>query len=208
MADDKIDFDVYHPNPLFVIISGPSGVGKDAAIQELRRRDLKLHVIVTATDREARANEVNGVDYFFVSKERFEEMIRNCELIEHSLVYNDHKGIPRNQVEDAFASGKDVVIRVDVQGAEKLRKIFPEAVTIFLVPHNYEEWCLRLRNRKSETEESFLKRVAEAEVEMTHLKKFDYVVVNAHEQLEEAVNIIIAIMDAEHHRVNPRKVSL
>lgn len=208
MADDKINFDVFHPKPLFVIISGPSGVGKDAAIQTLRRRDLNLHVIVTATDRKARESEVDGVDYFFVTTERFEEMIRNNELIEHSLVYTDYKGIPRQQVVDAFASGKDAVIRVDVQGAEKLRKIFPEAVTIFLVPHDYDEWCLRLRNRKTETEESFVKRVDQARVEMTHLERFDYVVVNAHERLEEAVDMIVAIMDAEHHRVKQRTVKI
>lgn len=205
---EEINFDVVQRSPLFVIISGPSGVGKDAAIQELRKRGLPLRVIITATSRNARPTELDGVDYFFYTREKFLEMIGQNAFIEYSMVYDDFKGIPRYQVVDAFASGEDVVIRVDVQGAAKLRKIFPEAVTIFLIPHDYQEWCERLRNRKTEDEASFLRRVAQAKVEMEALPGFDYVVVNAHERLGEAVDTIVAIMNAEHHRVDPRKVSL
>lgn len=208
MSLEPLSFDVYHPNPLFLVVSGPSGVGKDALLHALVQRYQNIHMIVTAASREPREGEVNGRDYFFVSKETFEAMIAGNQLIEHSIVYGEYKGIPRDQVEQAFASGKDVIIRVDVQGAEKLKALFPDAVLIFLVPHDEAEWRLRLENRKSESEETYRRRVDTARYEMTRLHVFDYVVVNAHARLDDAVDTLIAIIDAEHHRVVPRKVSL
>jgi guanylate kinase len=203
-----LSMDVNRPNPLMIIISGPSGVGKDAILQSLKQRNLPLHFVVTATSRAPRENEVEGVDYFFVTKEQFRQMINHDELIEYALVYQDYKGIPKEQVRKALESGRDVILRVDVQGAERLRDLFPEAVLIFVVPQDEDEWRNRLLNRKSETEESFQLRVKTAEMEMQKLGIFDYVVVNAQDRLEEAVNTIIAIVDAEHHRVEPRKIKV
>ena len=208
MAVNFLSFDVDQPNPLMVVISGPSGVGKDAILQSLKRRNLSFHFVVTVTSRPPRDREVEGVDYFFVSKEYFSQMINRDELIEYAMVYQDYKGIPREQVRKALQSGRDVILRVDVQGAERLRDLFPEAVMIFVVPQEENEWRRRLLDRKSETEESFQLRVKTAESEMQKLGMFDYVVVNAQDRLEEAVNTIIAIIDAEHHRVEPRKISI
>jgi guanylate kinase len=165
-------------------------------------------VVVTSTNREPRPSEVNGVDYNFVSTERFEEMIRNDELIEHAVVYGDYKGIPKREIRDAFATGKDVILRVDVQGAARLRQLYPDAVLIFLVPADEEELIQRLTARHSETPDSLARRIETARKEMEKLPEFDYMVVNRDEQLEAAVDKIIAIIDAEHHRVIQRKVTV
>src|SRR5574340_417169 len=122
--------------PLVIVISGPSGVGKDAVVKAMQRRGMAFHFVVTTTDRPKRAEEVAGVDYNFVTTSRFEEMIRNDELVEYARVYGDYKGVPKAQIEDALASGMDVVLRLDVQGAARVRQLFPDSVQIFLVPEN------------------------------------------------------------------------
>lgn len=208
METDSVNFDVLQPNPLMIVISGPSGVGKDAILDELRKRELPLHFVVTATSRPPRVGEIEGVDYFFVSKERFEEMMAQDELLEYAVVYEEYKGVPKSQVRQALSSGKDVILRVDVQGARRLRSLYPDAVLIFIVPHDQTEWQLRLKNRDTETAESFRLRVQTAQGEMEELNLFDYVVVNAHDRLDAAVDTIMAIIEAEHHRVEPRKINV
>ena len=202
----SINFNVLRKNPLLFVISGPTAVGKDSVIHALHERQLPLHFVVTANTRPPRPDEVEGVDYFFVSHEKFEEMIHNQELIEYSHVYNDYKGVPRSQVEDAFKSGKDVIMRLDVQGAEKIRKIYPQAVLIFLVPGSEEEWMERLNIRSKERTIDLSMRIEKARQEMDKLPIFDYVVVNHQDHLQEAVNTVVAIMTAEHSRVHPRKL--
>ena len=115
----------YHPHrpPLLIVISGPSGVGKDTVIQRMKERRLPFHFVVTATTRPPRAGEVHGRDYFFVTKDEFAAMIESDELLEYAYVYNDYKGIPKQQVREALASGQDVIMRVDVQGAAKIRQL-------------------------------------------------------------------------------------
>lgn len=208
MTDESLSFDLYHPEPLLVVISGPSGVGKDAVLKSLQQRDLSLHFVVTMTSRPPRNGEVDGVDYFFVSREKFEALIEADEFIEHALVYQDYKGIPKPQIRQALASHQDVILRVDVQGAQTLRRLCPDAVLIFLVPTNEQEWFERLRNRKTETAESLALRLNTAKQELEYLGEFDYVVVNAQDRLEETVSTIVSIIEAEHHRVVPRKVTL
>jgi guanylate kinase len=208
ITPDPISFDLQKTEPLLIVISGPSGVGKDSALVALKKRNLPLHFVVTTTDRAPRPNEVEGVDYHFVSREHFQEMIANNELIEHNLVYTDYKGVPRSQISEAFASGLDVILRVDVQGAARLRQLFPEAVLIFMIPDNCEEWYERLINRHSETTEQLRGRIETAKDEIKELSKFDYVVVNAQDRLEEAVDQIQAIIEVEHLKVHPRKIQL
>jgi len=205
METESLSFDLYHPQPLLVIISGPSGVGKDAVVKAMQKRGQPFHFVVTMTSREPRTGEVSGVDYFFSSREEFEAMIAANEFMEYALVYQDYKGIPKSQIREAFASGKDVILRVDVQGAATLKRLSPEAVLIYLIPSNESEWLERLRNRKTETTESLALRVQTARSELEHLGRFDYVVVNADDCLEEAADTIVAIINAEHHRVHPRK---
>ena len=132
------------PQPLLIVISGPSGVGKDSVVQGMKARDLTFHFVVTANTRAKRPDETDGVDYIFVSKAEFAEMIENDELLEYAVVYDDYKGIPKAQVRQALASGKDVVMRLDVQGASTIRKLAPEAVLVFLTTSSEEELVNRL----------------------------------------------------------------
>lgn len=191
-----------------IVISGPSGVGKDTVIEQMKARKLPFHFVITATTRPPRPNEQHGVDYFFFSHDEFAEMIEQAELLEYAIVYNDYKGIPKQQVREALDSGKDVVMRVDVQGAATIRHLCPDALLIFLTTANEEELANRLTERKSETPEGLKLRIATSRQEMKRMNEFDYVVVNPDAHIEEAVDTIQAIITAEHHRVNPRKVTL
>lgn len=191
--------------PLVIVISGTSGAGKDSIIKALRKRGLPFHFVVTATSRPRRPTEVDGVDYIFVSKAAFEEMIARGELIEYALVYGDYKGVPRKQVENALASGKDVILRVDVQGALSLRRQFPQAVLVFVSAEDTSDTAERLENRSTEAQEALRLRLETAQAEMKHLPVFDYWVINRRDQLERTVDIVIAIIEAEHHRVSRRK---
>ena len=202
------EFNLYRPEPLLIILSGPSGVGKDTILQRMQERELPFHFVVTATTRPIRNNEVNGKDYFFVSHDEFAQMIEQDELLEYAIVYNDYKGIPKQQVRKALASGKDVVMRIDVQGAATIRKLAPEALLIFLTTASEEELINRLQSRKTETPEGLNLRIATARQELKRIDEFDYVLVNPDFQLDETVDILTAIIRAEHHRVKPRKVSL
>ncbi|NIW46819.1 MAG: guanylate kinase [Gammaproteobacteria bacterium] len=206
--DDQIKFPTQRSEPLLIVISGPSGVGKDTVVSEMKVRELNFHFVVTATTRPPRDTETHGVDYFFVSKDDFAEMINQDELLEYAIVYNDFKGIPKDQVRQALNSGKDVVMRIDVQGAETIRKLCPEALLIFLTTRDEEELARRLIARKTEAAEGLKLRIATARQEMKKLKIFDYVVLNKEDRLDETVDIIESIIEAEHHRVHPRKVSL
>jgi len=177
-------------------------------VRHLEKRGLPIHFVVTATSRPPRPNETHGVDYFFVTRAEFEQMIADDELIEYAKVYSDYKGVPKAQVRQAMASGKDVVMRIDVQGAKTMREKFPEAVLIFLTTNSEEEFIQRLTARGTESPEEMQLRIVTAYRELETSTLFDYVVINANDHLDEAVNDIIAIISAEHHRVEHRKVSL
>jgi guanylate kinase len=194
--------------PLLVVISGPSGVGKDTVVHHLKQRGLPFHFVVTATSRPRRPEEVQGVDYFFYSDAEFLDLLERGELLEHALVYNEHKGVPTQQVRDAMASGLDVVMRVDVQGAKTIKQLAPEAIAIFLMARDEAELAQRLRMRKTESEEHLQTRLQAAREELHYLDLFDYRVVNADSEVEAAVSTILAIIEAEHHRTHPRQVRL
>jgi guanylate kinase len=174
----------------------------------MKERGLPFHFVVTATTRPQRPNEVDGRDYFFVSKEKFARMIDQNELIEFALVYGDYKGIPKAQVREALASGKDVIMRVDVQGAETVRKLAPDALLIFITTDNEDELVNRLKQRKTETSDSLAIRIATARKELQRVEAFDYMIVNHDFLLDHTVDIVRAIIDSEHHRVKQRKVNL
>ncbi len=207
MASDP-DFDFHSPQPLLIVISGPSGAGKDTVVQRMQERGLPFHFVVTATTRPKRPNEIHGKDYWFVSKEEFAHMIENNELIEYAIVYGDYKGIPKAQVREALASGKDVVMRLDVQGAETVRKLAHDALLIFITTENEDELVRRLQERKTETSDSLAIRIATARKELKRVEAFDYVIVNHDYQLDHTVDVIRGIIEAEHHRVQQRKVNL
>jgi guanylate kinase len=202
------EFFDHHPEPLLIVISGPSGVGKDTVIQWMEERGLPFHFVVTATTRPPRPNEVHGVDYLFLSKDQFAEMIERDELLEYAVVYEDFKGVPKEQVRKALASGKDVVMRLDVQGARTVRKLAPEALLIFLTTQDEQELVRRLTARKSEDAEDLKLRIATARQELKQIDLFDYLVVNRENHLSETLETIMAIIKAEHARVHHRKVVL
>jgi guanylate kinase len=205
---DPIQTNQPRSQPLLIVISGPSGVGKDTVIQRMKERRLPFHFVVTATTRPARPEERHGVDYFFLSQDDFAEMIEKDELLEYAIVYNDYKGIPKAQVRQALASGKDVVMRVDVQGAASVRKLCPQALLIFLMTQDEDEMVARLVARRTETAEDLKLRIATARQEQKRIGEFDYVVINRDYQLDETVDTIVAIIRAEHARVNHRQVTL
>ena len=190
--------------PLLIVVSGPSGVGKDSVLQRLKARGAAFHFVVTATTRPPRPGERHGVDYYFYSPEEFARLIEQDELMEWSIVYGDYKGIPKAPVRAALARGQDVIMRIDVQGAQKVRRLCPQAVLIFLTTETEEELVHRLRRRATETEDALALRIAMARKELEHMPEFDYVVVNRAEHLDEAVEAILAIVQAEHHRVEHR----
>ncbi|MCQ3937652.1 MAG: guanylate kinase [Chloroflexi bacterium] len=202
------EFNLRKPNPLLIVISGPSGVGKDTIVQRMKERGFPFHFVVTATTREKRPAEVHGRDYWFVSKDEFARMIEQNELIEYAIVYGDYKGIPKAQVREALASGKDVVMRLDVQGAETVRKLAPGALLIFITCETEEELERRLRLRKTESADSLALRIATARKELQRIEAFDYVIVNQDFHLDETVEKVRAIITAEHLKVAHRKVDL
>lgn len=205
---EAIEALIGNPSPLLIVLSGPSGVGKDAVMGRMKEREVPLHYTVTATTRPRRPNEVHGRDYFFISMEAFQELIEEDELLEWALVYGDYKGIPKQQVRDALSRGEDVILRIDIQGAATVRQLAADALLIFLAPPSMEELRRRLRQRKTESEESLQRRLQAAREEMEALPAFDYVVVNYAGRLDEAVDDIVTILRAEKMRTHPREVVL
>jgi guanylate kinase len=194
--------------PLLVVLSGPSGVGKDSILMRMRDIGFPFHFVVTATSRAQRPGERDGYDYHFVSKERFEEMIARGELLEWAEVYGHYKGIPKSEVVQALQSGRDVILRIDVQGAATIKRLAPDAVFIFLAPGSFDELHNRLQWRRTEPPDQMEQRLAMARREMDALDTFDYVVINREDHLDDAVGQIRNIMSAEKQRVHPRRVVL
>ena len=192
--------------PLLIVISGPAGAGKDSVIHKMKELGVPYHFVVTATSREPRPGETHGVDYFFYSKEEFEQMLGNDEFIEHADVYGQYKGVLRSQVKQALESGKDVLMRLDVQGAATIKEKFPDALLVFITLEDIEELVGRLRDRNTDTEEQLKIRVELARHEYTQIPTFDYIVLNRDGELEEAARTIEAIIKAEHHRTDHREI--
>ena len=194
--------------PVLMIISGPSGVGKDALVERMKEQGCPFFFVVTATDRPPRPGEVPGQDYTFYSTAEFERMIAAGEMLEHAMVYGQHKGIPRAHVRQALDSGQDVMMRLDIQGARTVKSLLPSAVSVFVLPESEEELIARLRKRRTESEDALQQRLAMVREELGRLPEFDYAVVNRHGCLDRAVEDVMAILRAEHCRTMPRRVSL
>jgi guanylate kinase len=190
------------PAPLLIVIAGPSGVGKDSVVAGLRESGCPFHFVVTATDRAPRVGEVQGQDYYFVSTNEFERMIAEGELFEHALVYDQYKGVPKAHARQALASGRDVVMRLDVQGATTIKRLLPAAITVFLAPPSSQVLLDRLSRRGGDTPEQVQHRLEMALAEMATLDTFDYVVINREGKLTEAVQQILAIISAEKCRTH------
>ena len=194
--------------PLLIVLSGPSGVGKDAVLTRFKESAYPLTYIITLTTRQRRPNEKDGIDYYFVSMGRFQEMIANGELLEWAEVYGNWYGVPRENVRQALNGGEDTIVKVDVQGAANIKEILPQAVFISLMPPSVEALRLRLEQRHTESDSDLALRLGTSTEEMKQLSLFDYVVVNRWDEIDLAVSDIKAIITAEKCRVAPREIEL
>jgi len=195
-------------NQLLIVLSGPSGVGKDALLKKMKERKYPFHYVVTITSRPRRKGEMDGVDYRFVSQREFQQMIDDGELLEWANVYGNYYGVPRGEISQALSKRKDVIVKVDVQGAKTIKQILPQAVFIFLRPPSMEELERRLRQRRSESDRDLALRLRKAEEEMKSLPLFDHVLTSHQGKLDEVISQIQAIVTAEESRVKPRAVEL
>ena len=193
--------------PLVIVVSGPSGVGKDAVLTRMKMLGYPLEYITTVTTRPQRAKERDNTDYHFITRERFQEMLENKELLEWANVYGNWYGVPTKPVKEALGKGQDIIIKVDVQGAASIKKILPQAVFIFLIPPTVEELTIRLKQRQTESPFDLALRVKTAEEEIKQLALFDYIIVNKQDEIDRAVSDIKAIITAEKCRVTPREIT-
>lgn len=201
-----MSFSPPQPSPVLLVLSGPSGVGKDAVLERMKERRLPLKYVTTVTTRAQRPREIEGKDYFFTSQVEFKKLIAQNELLEYAEVYGNFYGVPKMPVREALRSGHDAVVKVDVQGAASIKKIAPEAVFVFLLPPSLEDLKERLSRRLTESPETLKRRLETAPEELKQLALFDYFVVNHEGKIDQAVADISAIIAAEKARVHPRSI--
>jgi len=207
-ADDLIgDLRTLH-RPRVFIISGPSGVGKDAVIEQLRKRFPDAFFGVTATTRERRPGEMDGVHYFFLSEDDFRQRLAEGEFLESAMVYGNLYGVLKGPVRTALARGQDVFLKVDVQGAAEIERVIPTAVSIFLSPESASTLLQRLKHRKTDDPAALMTRFATATHELSAAPGFDYVVFNTQNRLDDTLNEIAAIVRAESCRTNQVEIHL
>ena len=198
-----------HKQPLIVVISGPSGVGKDVMIERMIESGrLGFHFTITATTRAPRMGERDGVNHHFVTVDDFVNLIAADDLLEWAQVYGNYYGVPKKQVRDALAADNHVIIRVDVQGAKRLREIIPEALLIFIIPPSLDVLKMHLENRGVDTEAEMTKRLAAATEEIDQASLFDFTVTNEENRLDDTVDGVVAIIESESQRIPPRTVSI
>jgi len=183
---------------LLILISGPSGTGKGTVCDLLRQKHPEISYSISATTRQPRPGEQDGVNYYFYTKEKFREMIDQGQLLEWAEVYGNFYGTPKQKVLNRLEAGEDILLEIDTQGALNVMKVMPEGLFIFLLPPSLEELAARLKGRGTETEESLHRRLGAAVDEIKLATKYRYVVVN--DKVEDAQETIANIIEAEHHR--------
>jgi guanylate kinase len=209
MTDATTDMPAGSPGSLLVIISGPSGVGKDTIIAALHARDPDepdYHYVVTCTTRAPRPGEIDGVNYHFLDKETFLRMRDAGDLLEANVNYENWYGTPRRQVAEALAAGKDVILKIDVQGAQVVKERVPDALLVFIVPPTQEALFQRLRSRATETAEELDLRQRNAAIELARAGDYDHVVVNETGEVERTAAEIEAIIAQEKRRHPERRI--
>jgi guanylate kinase len=192
---------------LLFVLSAPSGTGKDTVIRAAKE-GMDFFVVPSVTTRPPRPGESEGNPYHFVSKETFEDLEGKGELLEHANVHGNWYGQPRQPIRDNLNAGRDVLLKIDVQGAATIRSKVPQAIFIFLVPESLEDLAARLANRNTETEEELQRRLEDARAELAEQHWYDYLIVNPQGQAQEAADKLRSIMVAEHCRVHPRHVNI
>jgi guanylate kinase len=180
-----------------IILSGPSGSGKDTVLDEMKKLDPSIIVSISMTTRKPRNGEVNGVNYFFVSHEEFEDNIKNNKMLEYARYGDNYYGTPKAPIDKWLAEGKNVVLKIEVKGAGKIRTIYPDAVSIFLMPPSFKILQDRLTGRCSETPEDIAKRIEIAKSEIIRANEYDYIIVN--DRLPETVGFAMEVL-AKHRR--------
>lgn len=188
--------------PLLLVLSGPSGAGKDAVLQHLRQRCPDVYFAVSCTTRPPRPGEVHGASYHFISPDEFQRLKDQGELLAANRVHGNWYGVPLPQIRRALRAGHDVLLKIDVQGAAEVRVRLPNAVSIFLAPPSFDDLWARLERRRTETPGEMDRRVSDARAEMTQISQYDYVVLNPPGALGEAVSNLECIITAERHRVH------
>ena len=191
---------------LLVILSGPSGSGKDTVLDRINERDIPIQRSVSMTTREKRDGEVDGVDYYFVTKEYFEKQISERRMLESAVYSSNYYGTPKGPVDRWLDEGKTVILKIEVQGAEKIKKIYPECVSLFIMPPSMQILEKRLRGRDTDSEESIRMRMDAALGEMQCAEKYDYIVFN--DVLDDTVDDICAIIKAENFKSSKMKYSV
>jgi guanylate kinase len=204
----KPDKRLAFPNPLLVVVSGPSGVGKSTIVAELSRRHPQVVPIVTATTRERREGELDKVHYHFLSPEEFQQLRDRGGLLEHAMVHDQWYGTPVDQVRGILAAGRDAILTIDPQGARSVRGLVPDALLIFIMPPSIEDLDQRLAHRGSEDGEARALRRHNAEAEMAAAGDYDYAIVNQTDHPDDAVEQIWEIIQAEARRDPPRRVQV
>jgi guanylate kinase len=192
---------------LLIILSGPSGAGKDAVLGRMKELGIPLKYITTRTSRPRRPVEKHKLHYHFVTVKKFQEMVAKGELLEWARVYGNWYGVPRKDVQQALDSGQDTIIKVDVQGAATIKRLLPQAVFIFLMPPSMDDILGRLKQRRTESSAGLALRLKTAKEEIKQLYLFDYVVINHGDEIDRAVSDIKAIITAEKCRVTPREIT-
>lgn len=182
-----------------IIISAPSGTGKTSIVSALTESDSQLSLSISHTTRRPRPNEIDGQDYYFVDRDVFQTMLSRGEFLESAEVYGNLYGTSHKWVKESLASGQDVLMEIDFQGAQQVRKIFPQAISIFILPPSYEKLEERLKQRGQDDQKTISRRLASAREEVSHLNEFDYVVVNG--DLQEAIKDVSCIIRAERLRI-------
>jgi guanylate kinase len=205
---NKPDFECETASPLVIVISGPSGVGKDTILNRLKRQHYPFRFITTVTTRPRRENEKDGIDYHFISPAEYEALRQNGGLLESANVYGNWYGVPKQPVKESLSQGLDTIIKVDIQGAASLKKILPDAVFIFIMAPSAEDLSKRLNGRKTESGADLSVRLKTAESEIRQRANFDYVVMNPCNKVESAIKDVLAIVTAEKCRTNPRRINL
>ena len=188
---------------ILIVVSAPAGCGKDTILGEALAANGNLFYSVSATSRAMRPGETDGVSYHFRTREQFEKMIADGELLEYTEYCGNYYGTPKKAVEDMLAAGKDVILKIEVEGAANVKRIFPDCTMIFILPPSFEELNRRLHKRGTEDEETILRRIETAKRELTYAENYDYLIVNG--ELSEAVNDFLAAVSAEKNRTCRRK---
>ncbi len=189
---------IINNSSVLFVISGPSGVGKDSLVSEIKKTMDNFYFAITATTRALRSEEQNGVDYLFLSKTQFESMINSDDLLEWAIVYDNYYGVPKDQIRQGLSEGKDIIVKTDVQGADTIKTKFPQSVLVFIAPESNEDLKFRLKKRsKGDTLSNFNLRISEAKNEIEKSKNFDHIIINKQNDLKSALKQFIKIVDTE-----------